>query len=1298
MEQQTANDLQDESCSKTFVIEEKELKELVRKITSLEYKNSLEELSNSTSRVVYIIELYLEQSNLLDSHLKDIITPIIQLIKLEISSGVLTKENRDTLNSCFRILYTLTKVRGFKTVIKLFSYQVDDLIPVINRLEDRYQQWIKYTLEQNEQTSQCVTWEEIYILALWLSILVILPFKFTTIDPRTDENSISNRVIRLCKLGLSDPSLIRDSFSELLSKLLSRPDQKEQQQNFIAYAVSEMNLVLSNCNNNLAVSARISQLLIIGIFKTLANLFKIGNKMDFTPFNIVLFNEIIQLKDYNSSSSVNKKLYVKLLQRIALIMLPSISSTWRYQKLIKPLLLSSSKQLYQPNTESSLPLTDSDPSTSIPVEIDVIIEIVLTELKNKDTIVRWTCSKGIGRIVNYLPKEMGDQVIDYILEMFEGNENLDADPSSWHGGCLALAELSRRGLLLPERLDQIVSLINRALYFDISKGTYSIGSHVRDSACYLAWALARTYHSTILHKYSVDVAQNLVVVSLFDREINCRKSASAAFQETVGRHQGNIPNGIDIVTIADFFSVGNKRNSFVNLCNDICQFEHYYPTMIDHLLRFKVVHWDQEIRELASKSMKILTNHYPELIINHHLNGLIQQAANSDLIPIRHGSLLAIIEILHSIYESSQRTKYLEMVSDQQRSQILSIICASKNETFYKTKGSVIIRIEICKLIQIILLLDFNISNDLQSPNNNNNNTTSKQQELNSKLQSIRSKMMQSKLTKTSSTLSSSTQSNNIEVIILSLLLDNLKHPNEIIQRETINSLEVLFREYMIKEQEKREKIMSLIKDHCTSIKKDPNNYIRRGSALLLGVVPLNILEIRDISAILDSLIFSIFQETPIDFKDIETRVNAIQSLKNIGSFLLSVNCKFSNEDTRSILYKIWDCLLKSIEDYSIDKRGDIGSWVRELSCQVVFHLVGIISNQPDRISLFITGDLMKQYVSKLLQLAGEKLDKLRLTVCKILIHQLWKFNDTLVQLIPHHNELKLIFNEKPETTFNWSRSDECFPLLCQCLQFNDCYLYPTLFGLFSSLGGPSKYLVDDSMKSIQQYIESSMDQSNQIDQILSTILNLLKNTKTFNPNNLNTLTIFKSISKLLSTGQFDSVITNTDKNQIIESILVQLQLKIQNSNDIYLLLFSIQLFNYFLKFKDVTNIYNIVIKNLMILLINYKFPKVRILAMSELKPLDLNISDKDSFIKILNQTNWNDPIENIYSSIQKLHGVLQSSNFNLPLLKPLPTSSVTQKTASINNNLTTSNENLDVQSQKVDEQQQQNNEEIMEI
>ncbi|GAA6071147.1 tubulin-specific chaperone D, partial [Tachysurus ichikawai] len=84
----------------------------------------------------------------------------------------------------------------------------------------------------------------------------------------------------------------------------------------------------------------------------------------------------------------------------------------------------------------------------IPEEVENVIEQLLVGLKDKETIVRWSAAKGIGRVTGRLPKELADDVVGSVLDCFSFQETENA----WHGGCLALAELGRRGLLLPSRL------------------------------------------------------------------------------------------------------------------------------------------------------------------------------------------------------------------------------------------------------------------------------------------------------------------------------------------------------------------------------------------------------------------------------------------------------------------------------------------------------------------------------------------------------------------------------------------------------------------------------------------------------------------------------------------------------------------------------------------------------------------------------------------------------------------------------------------------------------------------------
>lgn len=103
---------------------------------------------------------------------------------------------------------------------------------------------------------------------------------------------------------------------------------------------------------------------------------------------------------------------------------------------------------------------------------------------------------------------------------------------AWHGGCLALAELGRRGLLIPQRLGEggcglfyhmtptshdflppppippiVVPVVLKALSYDERRGMYSIGSHVRDAACYVCWSFARAYEPEELKPHVNTIAR-----------------------------------------------------------------------------------------------------------------------------------------------------------------------------------------------------------------------------------------------------------------------------------------------------------------------------------------------------------------------------------------------------------------------------------------------------------------------------------------------------------------------------------------------------------------------------------------------------------------------------------------------------------------------------------------------------------------------------------------------------------------------------------------------------------------------
>lgn len=210
-----------------------------------------------------------------------------------------------------------------------------------------------------------------------------------------------------------------------------------------------------------------------------------------------------------------------------------------------------------------------------PSKIEEVINELLEGLRSASSDIRWSAAKGIGRVTSRLPKEFGDEVVGNVIDILNPLEPNEA----WHGSCLAIAELAKRGLLLPYRLETMVPKLLEALVYDEMITHKSVGQHIRDAACYICWAFARAYEPIIIKPFINKIAAGLLVTTVFDREINCRRAASAAFQESVGRLR-NFPHGIDILTKADFFSVGMRTNSYLEISDFVAQYADYSFALI----------------------------------------------------------------------------------------------------------------------------------------------------------------------------------------------------------------------------------------------------------------------------------------------------------------------------------------------------------------------------------------------------------------------------------------------------------------------------------------------------------------------------------------------------------------------------------------------------------------------------------------------------------------------------------------------------------------------------------------------
>ena len=628
------------SSMENFVKEKDLILSLIKELVTLNEANmnnakcsetELEKSRNISFGIIRSIERYQEQSGLLDPILEKIVSPLMSfLLKFAINcSKIKNYAIPVQVAHIFEVVYTLSKVRGYKAVTKYMPHEAADLEYCLELLSARI----------TADTSQ---WYATYVLQLWMSILVLVPFDMKAIDTN---NKLTKTIIAHCMEGLLAAGKCREGAAIMLAKYITRPDIVKA--GYLREVLNEKLKIgyIGYSYDPVTVDNAVGHLL--GIVEIL----RAGERKELITEAKEL-TKLITEEHENKLVTINtqlRKLKAKLAERVGLVLLKPRVAAWRYQRGYRSLLENLEKKPAPITTSSKIEETkEEEVEIGYPLEIEAILGYLLNMIKDSQTVVRWSAAKGIGRITGRLTFELADEVVGNLLSLLAPHE----PESSWHGGCLAIAELCRRGFLLPSRLGGLIPVLEKALIYDVQKGSISVGKNVRDAACYVVWTFARAYLPEVMEKYVAQLAGTLLVVALFDRETNCRRAASAAFQEYVGR-QGNFPHGIEIITEADYFTLSNKQNAYLNVSRFVAQFPEYYKGMINHLIDYKLPHWDPNIRVLASQSLSLLVPFNPSFFVNNIIPILCKRSTDKTLF-MRHGAILGLSEIIIGLCGKSE--------------------------------------------------------------------------------------------------------------------------------------------------------------------------------------------------------------------------------------------------------------------------------------------------------------------------------------------------------------------------------------------------------------------------------------------------------------------------------------------------------------------------------------------------------------------------------------------------------------------------------------------------------------------
>ncbi|EJC98100.1 TBCD protein [Fomitiporia mediterranea MF3/22] len=949
-------------------------------------------------KLTQILNYYQEQPYLLDPHLEELIVPVVNAFRhhvQEYSSGHSRDYSFARVSRLASAIYVFVKVRGYKTIVRFFPHEITDL-PIA----------IRY-INSDGPASNPDAWVIRYIMMLWTSLVCMLPFDLAQFDGDYSVTTAES----LQTIGITEldkPGLERDGAALLLSRLYMRKDTSTLLTSFLEAFEAELRE-----SPNLFKT--------IGSLRVIAEITKSGPMEILHPYISrlqTLVNEITR-EQHLAENTVIRKLRTKCITRTASRLLPARSKKSRSTaKSLEPSL----------RTEEYSLDDDVDGEHDVPGQVEDAIGELFELLQDKDTSVRWSAAKGIANISERLPTSFVDQIIDNILGHFSVY-GIHATPSTlpstaehpWHGATLACAELARRNLVPDAQFPNILQWMSKALYFDVQKGSSSVGSNVRDATAYVLWSLARTRSTEALEPYAVELAQNLVTVALFDREIHIRRAASAAFQENVGR-MGLFPHGIAVIGVIDFYSVGIRRNAFLVAAPEVYRYKEYRQPILDHLLKITLRHWDAAMRRLGAKSLRKvcetdLENEVPKVL--DALLALLRSVDTSDI----HGGLLALSELAGAIREVKDveyAQRYRRKIFHSIDSVASSVVSSPRNYVITEAACYV-------------------IANSISSEESDSLRMTS------------------------------------IEPYWRVIILQGLRHRNSTVQEAAAAAMHSL----------------SQLKD-CSEDVKRLIKELGRGSAIMqqsLGHV-LGCFDYYSYNNGFDSALHCLLEavnpKSPNFFRDVEARRNAYTSLADV---VQRISPKLDIYITPETMNRIWQAFFAGLDDYTVNERGDVGSWVR-LAClkgiysvmeslirearSIEAHSIPSWAETEEKYSQYLPLSTYHQTIGMILKQGVERLDNVRQCVGDVFFALLHldhpSFNHGEKWSVQRKDHFRNLLESAERV--GWNDGTWLYP---SAVRFLDVSMYrqPILRGLLLSIGSKTSSTVSIASSAILSYAHS---------------------------------------------------------------------------------------------------------------------------------------------------------------------------------------------------------------------------------
>ena len=518
-------------------------------------------------------------------------------------------------------------------------------------------------------------------------------------------------------------------------------------------------------------------------------------------------------------------------------------------------------------------------------------------------------------------------------------------------------------------------------------------------------------------------------------------------------------------------------NAYVEISCFVARFDKYRPAVIDHVSSVTLFHWDVVIRELSARALHELTKLDPTLMQGSVLPTLLPFTTSADLLK-RHGSICGIAEILlglagpTAVAPATAVAEPPRALPEPLVAGIAEIVPNIESQRLYRGRGGELVRKAVCRLLECMALAALPLTVKTQ-------------------------------------------------VRLLDSIDECVRHPADDVQTQAVAAVRAFTRAYFpVGTSGPSARLQArLVDKYVQTLRTADVASATRGFCLALGALPRKLVIVA-LQRVLEILIELSKPTRKIgDEPDAETRRNAINALIEVCATVGVGADGLSCEQVRLV----FDALLDATEDYSTDKRGDIGSWSRivamhglgeltrlsveassfvpqqldaqtavaasemmvpdatqrqkhmtpevQIAVQRALHARHRLSSQPNfSIDEFFTPEICELVICALLKQLSEKLDIVRKCAGEIL-QQLLESTKPRIPYIPARPALMgalELSDARPTIETNWALAHVSFPMIVKMMLLdNDRYHDAILSGLVLSVGGLTEAVVKSATSAL---------------------------------------------------------------------------------------------------------------------------------------------------------------------------------------------------------------------------------------